>query len=323
MKKFTLLFLCSFGLSVVQAQVHSVLSYHFEGTLAEAKGVGPTLIVLDSVGHFVMDTLDEVNGRTKTVYRFARNSGLQFNNRTADHFIDSTYTIELYFVFDELSGWKRVTDWKHRTTDYGAYVYYGELNFYPYVYSQSAPVLPGEYTYYVITRDRVTKSLKIYTDAMTEINFTDTYDDAVMDTAQVLNFFLDDLVVPNESSAGAVALLNIYNYVLDSTAIKHNFDSLHNEIFSVREQDPRPASAWVYPNPAADFVNISLNQFLPGEQVEVTFINSDGKEVYHRSFPSGSSYRVDLNSLSLPEGIYLVRAVSSKESYCQKFILRK
>ena len=142
------------------AKGQGVLRYHFENSLSEATGAGPVLTVLGNEGIYVLDTLNEISNKTKIVYRFEKNNGFQFDN--SSNFIKKTYTIELYFVFDELTSWKRVVDWKNRKTDHGAYVYYGELNFYPYVYSDDAPVFAGEYTYYVVTRDSTTNLVKIY-----------------------------------------------------------------------------------------------------------------------------------------------------------------
>jgi hypothetical protein len=321
MKKFTLIVFLALGGLFLQGQ-NAMLSYTFNNSLAESKGNGPTLKVLDSVGMYVLDTLNEVSGRTKTVYRFIRNSGVQFDNALAGNFIDSTYSIELYFVFDELGSWKRVIDWKNRKTDYGAYVYNGQLNFYPYIYSDTAPVVAGEYTYYTVTRDKATKNLKIYTDARTYVNFIDAAGDAVMDTAHVLNFFQDDRMVPNEASSGAVALLNIYNYVLDSATIKHKFDSLRGQLFAIRENTNK-APAWVFPNPANDVINVSLQQFSPDNDVSVSLINSTGTVVFKQTFPGGSTHRIDLKSLALSNGIYLAKAESASKTDAQKFIIRK
>jgi len=193
MKK-TLLFLISLAIGIsVSAQ--STLDHNFNNSLNEVNTAAPGLTVLGTQGNFVTDTLNEIAGSNKTVYRFERNNGLQFNNVAAGNFLGETYTIELYFVFDELSSWKRVVDWKNRKTDRGAYVYYGQLNFYPILYSGEAPVEAGEYTYYVNTRNAATKNVLIYTDADVKINFTDSNDDAVIDEDGILNFFYDDLAV--------------------------------------------------------------------------------------------------------------------------------
>jgi hypothetical protein len=323
MRKFTFIFILTLGALVMQGQTNSKLSYLFNNTLAESNGMGPTLSMLDSAGMFVIDTLNELNGVTKTVYRFKRNSGVQFNNAMAGTFLDSTYSIELYFVFDELSGYKRVVDWKNRTTDLGAYVLSGELDFYPYMTSDTATVVAGEYTYYVITRNGLTKELKIYSNANIEIDFTDASNDAVIDTSHVLNFFQDDLQAQNEASPGAIALLNLYNYELDSATIIHKFDSLQGELTAIRALGNNKALVHIYPNPASDKINIDLRQFNPNGQVLVSIITSTGNIVFDRVYSGGSNYMLDLSSLALSNGIYMVKAESGTEIYSQKFIIRK
>jgi OmpA-OmpF porin, OOP family len=323
MQKFTFIFILLLGALFLQGQTHRSLSYKFNNSLTESHGIGPALTVLDSMGMFVTDTLNEVSGQTKTVYRFVKNSGLQFNNASAAGFLDSTYSIELYFVFDQLDGWKRVIDWKNRKTDWGAYVYWGKINFYNIVTSDSAPVVPGEYTYYVVTRNGISKNLRMYTDAKTSINFTDVNDDGVIDTSHVLHFFQDDLPVPNEASAGAVALLNLYNYELDSATIKHKFDSLHGQLFAIRETGNSIGYLKVYPNPANEMINIDLSQSKVIGEVNMCIINSTGTVVYQRTCMTGKKYRIDLNALDLANGIYVVKAESGTGIYSQKFVIRR
>ncbi len=319
-KLFTLVFFLSI-IPFVNSQ--SILSYSFNNSLAESNGAGPVLSVLGNPGIYVLDTLNEINGKTKTVYRFETNSGFQLDNVQAGHFLDSTYSIELYFKFDFLNSWKRVVDWKNRKSDHGAYVYNGQLNFYPYVYSSgdTVPVRAGEYTYYIITRNGITKELKIYTDARVEIAFTDSYDDGILDADQVLNFFHDDLAVPNEASSGAVALLNIYNYVLDSASIVHKWNNINGQIYGIGEPESQ-FGRFVYPNPATDKISIDLRPFPEKTMMEISMVNSTGMVVYSEKYASGYNWPVDLQSLNLATGIYLIRAQSAKKSVSQKLIIR-
>jgi len=78
MKKITLFLL--FVSAITMAFSQQVRYYNFENTLNEVSGLSPALAILGEQGSFVLDTLNEVNQNTKTVYRFTRNSGLQFNN---------------------------------------------------------------------------------------------------------------------------------------------------------------------------------------------------------------------------------------------------
>ena len=313
MKKLYLLSVLIIAASLLQAQ--SILRYEFQNTLTDKDGSGPELTVLGNPGVYVLDTLNEISNATKTVYRFEANSGFQFNNAEAGDFIGESYTIELYYVFDNLSSWKRVVDWKNRKTDYGAYVYYGQLNFYPYVYSGEAPVVPGEYSYYVITRDAGTQKVLIYTDARVEIDFIDTNGDALVDSDNVINFFHDDLVVPNEASSGAVALLNMYNYVLDSNTIVQNYANLGSTVFGLNDFRKSNTSMQVYPNPANRHVNLKLSEFRQGEKVQISVINPAGSTMYSREMILiGSNSTLRLETASWPEGIYFIRAESSSKT---------
>lgn len=305
--------------SLLQAQ--SVLRYEFLNTLAEKNNSGPELTVLGNPGVYVLDTLNEINNATKTVYRFETNSGFQFNNAAAGNFIGESYTIELYYVFDNLSSWKRVVDWKNRKTDYGAYVYNGQLNFYPFVYSGEAPVVAGEYSYYVITRDAATNKVLIYTDAKVEIDFIDNNGDALVDSDNVINFFHDDLVVPNEASSGAVALLNMYNYVLDSSAIVQNYANLGGTVFGLDDNRKNTVDLLAYPNPANRYVNLNLSEFRQGEKIKISVTNAAGAMIYSNEIIISSNNTLRLETASWPEGIYMIRTESGNNTARNKIAI--
>lgn len=307
-------------LAATNLQAQSVLRYEFLNNLNEKNGLGPALTVLGNEGTFVLDTLNEISGRTKTVYRFEDNCGVQFDNAAAGNFIGTNYSIEIYFVLDELASWKRVVDWKNRKVDYGAYVYYGKLNFFPIIYSDDAPVVAGEYTYYVITRDGATNQVLIYTDADKEISFIDNSNDAVVDSDNVINFFHDDLAVPNEASPGAVALINLYNYVLDSNTIAQNFENVGSQVFSVKEIRKANVPVQVYPNPADESVTIDVSGF-KGEPVDLSIFNSSGLQVYKETL--SDKPLLIFNTTDLPEGIYLVRTESENLTASRKLVVSR
>jgi hypothetical protein len=318
----TITFLIIATMIGLMTQAQSVLRYEFLNSLNEKNGSGPTLSILGNPGSYVLDTLNEIQGNTRTVYRFETNSGFQFDNTAAGNFIGTSYTIELYFVFDNLTSWKRVVDWKNRKTDYGAYVYYGELNFYPFIYSGEAPVEPGEYTYYVITRDAATNKVLIYADAKVEIEFTDSNGDALVDGDNFVNFFQDDLSVPNEASSGAVAMLNIYSYVLDSNSIKQNYENLAGQVFAVNENSKQGSRLQLYPNPAVEQVTVDLSGF-NDRHVDVSVFNAAGIKVHSELIMESSKNSFVMNTENFPVGIYLVRAESAKQSFSRKLLILK
>jgi len=318
MKKLLLfLYLIVLG-TAISAQ--SVLSYNFNNSLNEASGTSPALTVLGIAGNFVTDTLSEIENNNKTVYRFEKNNGVQFNNIAAGNFLGQTYSIELYFVFDELSSWKRVVDWKNRKTDYGAYVYYGQLNFYPYLYSTEAPVAAGEYTYYVITRDSASKNVLIYTDAEVKINLTDNNNDAVIDGDGVLNFFYDDLSVQNEASSGAVAMLKLYNYALDSTVIRENWNLIGGNVLGLNKSSKSTIQLKAYPNPATDFLHLNLAPFTHNGETLIRIVNSSGQVVFNDKIAiMKSEYSVPVSKLS--KGLYIISIESHGEIARTRFIV--
>ena len=318
MKKITLFLLFVSAMTIGFAQ--QVRYYNFENSLNEVNGLSPALTILGEQGSFVLDTLSEVNQNTKIVYRFAENSGLQFNNTAAGNFLGDNYTIEIYFVFDELSSWKRVVDWKNRKTDWGAYVYYGELNFYNILYSEEAPVIAGEYTYYVITRTAATGQVLIYTDADVKIDFIDSGGHALIDEDGVLNFFHDDLVVPNEASSGAVAMIKLYDYPLTDTEITRNWDQLGSQVFGISRPVER-VIAPVYPNPALHGFTADLSRFRQEKPVELKVYNSDGRLVFTTRSASGSD-RIEIGTGILPPGLYLLKATQDNLEAVSRVIIR-
>lgn len=320
MKKFYILFSILFIVFTLQSQ--NVLHYDFENTLKEVHGNGPDLTVLGNEGIFLEDTLNEVNSAVKMVYRFEKNSGLQFDDAAAGNFLGDNYTIELYFVFDELNSWKRVVDWKNRKTDYGAYVYNGQLNFYPYEYSTESPVEAGEYTYYVVTRNAEDNKLIIYTDARTQITLTDNAGDALIDEDHVLNFFYDDLVVPNEASTGAVAMIKLYNYVLDSTEIQKKYDDLIGNLYYIGERSRTKTEIKSYPNPASDQLFVDLSYFDDNATVMISLINIVGVEVLNIETASDSK-EIKINTSEFENGIYLLKVESDSKLASGKVIIQR
>jgi outer membrane protein OmpA-like peptidoglycan-associated protein len=61
-------------------------------------------------------------------------------------------------------------------------------------------------------------------------SFRDDYNDAVLGSDNVLNFFYDDLVVNHEASAGAVAYIKIYGYTLAPDQVNKTYQELPKNI---------------------------------------------------------------------------------------------
>lgn len=257
MKKLLLSFcLLSATAGATKAQ-NAVHVYEFRGNFNEVANAGPALLPLGP-GRFVTDTLTDFNGMQRTVYQFDKNSGFYLNDSLQRFLASGNYSIELYFKMAELPSWKRVIDFKNRTSDRGCYVFSGQLNFYNIATSQGAPFAVNEYSQYVISRNAANKRVQLYGDGNKYITFTDNNNDAVYDSsARRINFFQDDLVVANEASAGSIAILRIYNYELDSQTVQSNYNDLNGSL-AVAGVDKGTLAVQLYPNPATDVLHIAL-----------------------------------------------------------------
>jgi hypothetical protein len=188
--------------------------------------------------------------------------------------------------------------------------------------SDEAPIAVNEYTYYVITRDAVTKEVKVYTDAEIEINFTDNSGDALLDEDNVLNFFHDDLIVPNEASAGAVAMVKIYNYTLDSTAIANNYDDLAGNLFFIGEQMKTNTTIQAFPNPASQYLNLDLSNFNLQRNISIKLIDTFGRTILNQEISNlTTSFQLDISSIE--EGFYLLSVESDDRKASSKVFVKQ
>jgi OmpA-OmpF porin, OOP family len=200
--------------------------YNFDNTFESDSNRLPALRVLGTKGEFKEEYLPELKLK-RLVYNFDRNCGLQFDNKAAKGFFDGSYTIEIYFRFEDLVSWRRLIDFKNRKSDNGCYVWDGKVNFYNFALGENAQVKTSEYTHYVASRDIATKKIKMYVDGQSKKEFIDKTNEGLLDEDNVLNFFYDDLIVKDEASEGAVAYIKLYDYVLDPLAVKRNFVQLN------------------------------------------------------------------------------------------------
>ncbi|MFG6441162.1 LamG-like jellyroll fold domain-containing protein [Roseateles sp. LKC17W] len=179
--------------------------YTLNGTLADALG-GPSLVAINAGG------TDGTIGATG--FSFPKNSGLQLTNGS---FNAANYSIEMAFSFDEIGSWRRIIDFKERSTDTGLYNLSGAIAFYPYT-TGSGLFAPGQMVNIIITRDDATDMFNVYANGASVLSLLDTAGDAVFSTAnETVNFFRDDLPVPNEASAGFVDRIRFFDGVLSAT----------------------------------------------------------------------------------------------------------
>ena len=174
MKKLILLSSIMTGFCYASFAQNAAKTYYFKGNFQEENQSAPALVPICE-GAFANSFLPDYN-LTREAYNFEENCGFYYDDSTANFISSGSYSIALYFKMNELNSWKRVIDFKSRTSDRGCYVYYGQLNFYNIVTSTgTAPFYADSFSHYVITRDATTKRVEMYGDGNKFISFIDQY----------------------------------------------------------------------------------------------------------------------------------------------------
>lgn len=227
--KWLLVFLLSH--SCYSAFSQNQWTYDFNNGLSPIEKGGPVLHRLGQPGQLIQEKVPGSGEKgvpelIRTIYQFEKNSGLQFDNKETKGFLSKSFTVEIYFKLTELDSWKRVLDFKNRKSDYGSYIYDGKLNFYDFAIGEKAPVRANQYIHYVYSRDFETKTIKMYVNGLSKVEFKDPGTEGMLDNDQVLNLFQDDLVANHEASAGSVALIRLYDRVMTPVFIRRSFQTI-------------------------------------------------------------------------------------------------
>lgn len=291
--------------SVVIPPTPEIYEYLLDNNFAESSGKPTSLIPLGT-GNFIQETF--TNCGTKYVYNFDLNSGLQFNNTTAGNFFGTDYTIELYFKFQNLTSWRRIVEYKNRTSDTGPYAFNNQIQFYNVTTSGSFPFAINTYAHVVITRETTsggcaasTKTVNMYVDGTLRATFNDAGNLGVLSVDNLLNFFRDDLAVPNEASAGTIALMRLYNYVLlpaDVVILANDVPcpvllNNPNTVLRVKRENKNAVLEWDNDRVPADATYLlerSVNGFdwqpisnvLPWSQINFEDFNPAAQTTYYR-----------------------------------------
>jgi Concanavalin A-like lectin/glucanases superfamily len=180
--------------------------YELNGSLNDALG-GPSLVPHGG-------TLNA------TSYSFGPNEGLSLSNAI----VPGNYSIEMIFNFESVDGWRRIIEFKNRGEDGGVdegwYVYYSSLQFYPVASGIDVPFISNVDAHVVVTRDDATDLVVGYVNGVEQTSFTDSTDSAVFSgPGNIIHFFIDDLVFPEEASAGVVDRIRIYDHALTAEEV--------------------------------------------------------------------------------------------------------
>ena len=184
----------------VEAQSHV---YNLDGTLADSHG-GPSLVadggVLSSSG-----------------YAFGPNQGLSLSNV----FSSASYTLVFRFALADVDGYRKIIDFKNRTSDFGLYDYYTTADFYPQGFGPLGAYAPGVPALTVVTHDVTNDKVAVYVNGVLQLAFTDGAKLAYFNGPNnIARFFEDDFQSgPFEASAGTIDYLAVYDESLTASQV--------------------------------------------------------------------------------------------------------
>ena len=188
-------------------------AYEFEGNLQDSviNGVDPSMVT----GTRGYGNGSVVNGE----FVFGFGQGLELTNGFANI---NSYSVELYFRFDNVTGYRNIFDPGSSRNDKSLYVYNSQLKWYPLNHDTSSNYISANtYHHIVMTRDS-NGSLYGYVDGVMRINNVNAGTDAQV-TGNVAHFFEDN--ASSEMSAGAAKYITIYDGILSQTEVAQLYQS--------------------------------------------------------------------------------------------------
>ena len=187
--------------SIGAAHGAAILTHDYElnGSLSDALG-GPSLVSFGGT----------LGG---TGYTFGANQGLSLSNGFANA---GNYSIEMGFSFDTTGGFRKILDFKNRTSDNGLYNLTHNLNFFPITTGVGGQITDTTFVTVILTRDSGSTVAVGYVNGAQQISFTDTTSLAVFDAASnIAQFFRDDFATgQGEASSGFVDFIRVYDGAL-------------------------------------------------------------------------------------------------------------
>lgn len=237
----------------------------------------------------------------------------------AQAFFTETYSIEVIFQFDDLSGYQRIIDFSNSLSDNGIYTYGDCLNFYP---TGNIGPCPGafdlvNYKQLVLTRDGATDTMKVYFNGSLFTTFHDGANHYTISSApnDSIKFFLDDIVVAGEEQAGNVALIRLADFVFSPAAVTTSFNDFCTRITGM-EGPVEANEIAIYPNPATGNFTIESTGII--NSIEI--YDMLGKRVFAQSNIHQRSIALDPAISS--KGIYLVHIYCGDKTYTREIVIQ-
>ena len=188
--------------------------YQFQGNLNSSVAGAPAMTNLTGSGGANSFASDTVDGYSRQTLHFPFDSGLAVN--TSGTLIpNGSYTIVILFRFDQITSYRRVASFDNRTSDNGAYVQDGRLEF---ENTANPPFAQDTYIQVVIVRNGA-GTVTAYRDGLQRVNQPDGGSFQITG-ANILSFFQDDIEFGGEASAGNVARIRLYDAPMTTAQVQ-------------------------------------------------------------------------------------------------------
>ncbi|HLP19521.1 MAG TPA: LamG-like jellyroll fold domain-containing protein, partial [Chitinophagales bacterium] len=299
-----LLFMCAALLGHAQP-LHE---YYFNNTFAGTGGGGTlteALACSAQPGAFGTDSINTDNGLCSVADVFCFNAGGGFSY--PNNSITGSYSINVLFKLNVLSGYSRIIDFSNSSADAGFYLLNNCLNFYPNGNVGTCPYFqPNIYYLFTFVRDGNTNVISVYVNGVLFASYTDTgniYKPATSSTPII--FFRDDNTVPCEAKAGCVKYASISQQLLTANQV----DSIYQDICNISL--PPCNAAINYPgNPYSTGLSTPQPVTLTGT-ASGTFTSTSGLSI--------NSTTGAINPSASTPGTYTVTYAVSDSGVCSNF----
>uniref|UniRef100_Q027E8 Ice-binding protein C-terminal domain-containing protein n=1 Tax=Solibacter usitatus (strain Ellin6076) TaxID=234267 RepID=Q027E8_SOLUE len=151
-------------------------------------------------------------------YAFGANQGLNVSSALSNA---GNYSILVDFSFQDLSGYRKILDFKDLASDNGVYNLNTDLNFYNFAFGPNGAFTVNTLARVIVTRDSGTGLEVGYVNGVQEFSFTDVSSDGVFTgTNGIIRFFEDDgATSQREASGGLATRISIYDSALSASEV--------------------------------------------------------------------------------------------------------
>ncbi|MGB3946650.1 MAG: T9SS type A sorting domain-containing protein [Bacteroidia bacterium] len=116
-------------------------------------------------------------------------------------------------------------------------------------------------------------------------------------------------------------LEHIYLVKLDSNGVSSA--NVSNVITTINSFNEVESSAFLYPNPASNELNINLASFPKNKKYSLTIADVLGREYISTSIETSSATNHTINTSQLPKGVYFVKIQGDNFSFSQRVVVQR